>query len=690
MKKNIQSISLFLLITLGLTSCFDVPDEFVAPVWDVDLNVPVSVKKYTLADIIKDDPNFIVEYNDPASLGRITYLHEEELTSTHIDEILKIDEFEADAAHRIEEIKIGEIEPISINAGVEEVFPGLSSGSTQIIPSAQVPFNSNFGLNTAFENATFSNGELLFKVKNNLPVGIELRGFQIINAIDGSVLFSRSSNSSDWIIIAPNDSASVPFSLNNKTVTNNLRFESQIFTPGSENQPVVLPEYSAIEITMEVQEGFAISSAVAVLPVQNKVISENSIAVQSGSQPSQFQRTVLGSGSFDILIDNYFDLDLTLELTIDNLFKADGSIFSSSVTLTPNESGRMISEPDLAGWVLDNNGVASEYISYKLGITIHNSETPRAISVEDSVAIHFSFGKMTLESFIGRVSPSDIEIAPDTFNLNLGNPDEILTFDEIILENPNIILEVISPTTFEIMLNGTISISNGIESNELALNNILIQPAGVTGVELKDFGLEELMNSFSEKFPKNFSFSGTATLNPNYLTGSISGKDSITSNLDFVLPLNAGISGGIITDTVKNNLTDNLHGIEDLNYAVVKLELTNEIPLSLACVGTFNDINGATQLNLPPRPIMPGNKDTIFVDPPRVDYKGNTITAGYRIQELELFGDEVKKFLESPIMTFQVRFVTPPNGTNLPVIFNIKDELNFKISAKASYRVDIN
>jgi hypothetical protein len=122
----------------------------------------------------------------------------------------------------------------------------------------------------------------------------------------------------------------------------------------------------------------------------------------------------------------------------------------------------------------------------------------------------------------------------------------------------------------------------------------------------------------------------------------------------------------------------------------VKLELTNEIPLSLACVGSFNDIEGVTQLKLPPRPIMPANKDTIFVDPPRVDYKGNRITAGYRIQELELFGDEVKKFLESPLMTFQIRLITPPNGTNLPVIFNIQDELNFKISAEASYRVDIN
>jgi hypothetical protein len=113
MKKIKHSILLFLTVSFGLFSCFDVPDEFVAPVWDVDLNIPVSVKKYTLADILKDDPNFIVEYDDPNSLGRITYLHEEELAATHIDETLKIDEFEAEAAQRIEEIKIGEIEPIS-------------------------------------------------------------------------------------------------------------------------------------------------------------------------------------------------------------------------------------------------------------------------------------------------------------------------------------------------------------------------------------------------------------------------------------------------------------------------------------------------------------------------------------------------------------------------------------------------
>jgi hypothetical protein len=688
--KKITNYTLLIFIAFGLNFCIDVPDEFIAPAWDVEVNIPVSTKKYTLADIIKNDPQFVVNNNDPSSLGKITYNQKIEFEKAGLNEGLIFESFDSYTAEKIDEIKIGSIDPITLDMNSEDLLPGASGGTNQIIPPFQVPLNSNFNVSSNFESITFSSGELNFYIYNNLPVEIELHGFDVVNISDGSIVFSQSSNASDWIIIPRYDSVSIPIILDNKTVTGELRFDSQLFSPGSGTEEVPIPTGAAISFKIELKEDFVIRSVIAPLPIQGPIVSQGSIAIQTGDQPTRFQRTVLDTGSFQITVDNHFDLDITLNLSIENLYRANGSQFNRTIALARKEMNKVIELSSMEGWVFDNNGVPTEYLNYGLIITTHDANDPRELAVNDSVILNFSFGDIALRSFIGTITPTLVNIPSSTTELNLGELEETFSFNELAFDNPDIILQVNSPTTFEVLFNGQIEISNGTENNVLYLNDVLLQPSGITNIELQDYGLEEVINSFSNKFPNNYSLSGTATINPNYRLGSIGATDSINGNLDLNLPLTAGIAGGLFVDTVKNTITDDFEDIEKLNYAHLTLELTNEIPISLAFVGTFNDSNGTKVLNLPPRPLYPSNKDTVFVDPPRVDLKGNIISAGYRIQELELFGDEVQKFLSSPLMTFQVKFVTPPKGTNLPVSFNINDELNFKVTAKASYRVDFN
>ncbi len=688
--KKITNYTLLIFIAFGLSSCFDVPDEFIAPAWDVEVNIPVSTKKYTLADIIKNEPNFIVNTNDPTSLGKITYNQNIEFAKAGLNKGLVFESFESYTSQKIDEIKITDIDPITLDIDSEDLLPGASGGTDQNIPPFQVQLNSNFNVSSNFESITFASGELNFKIYNNLPVEIELRGFDVVNTLDGSVVFSRSANASDWIVIPPYDSSAIPISLDNKTVTGQLSFNSQVFSPGSGTEAVPIPTGAALSFTIELNEGFIVRSVIAPLPVQGPIISQSSIAIQTGDQPTKFQRTVLDTGSFRITVDNHFDLDITLNLSIENLYRANGSQFNRTIALARKEMNKVIELSSMEGWVFDNNGVPTEFLNYRLVIDTHDANDPRELAVNDSVSLHFYFGDIALRSFIGTITPTEVEIPSSTSELNLGELEETFSFNELAFDNPDIILQVNSPTTFEVLFNGQIDISNGTENNVLYLNDVLLQPSDITNIELQDYGLEEVINSFSNKFPNSYSLSGTATINPNYRLGSISATDSINGNLDLNLPLTAGIAGGLLIDTVKNTITDDFEDIEKLNYAHLTLELTNEIPISIAFVGTFNDSAGTKVLNLPPRPLYPSNKDTVFVDPPRVDLKGNIISAGYRIQELELFGDEVQKFLSSPFMTFQVRFITPPKGTNIPVSFNINDELNFKVTAKASYRVDFN
>lgn len=49
------------ICTLPLNSCFDVPDEVIMPEWDIDLNVPIINKTYTLKEIIKSQQHILAD-----------------------------------------------------------------------------------------------------------------------------------------------------------------------------------------------------------------------------------------------------------------------------------------------------------------------------------------------------------------------------------------------------------------------------------------------------------------------------------------------------------------------------------------------------------------------------------------------------------------------------------------------------
>ncbi len=48
-------ITLILLLSLTVYSCYELPDNFTLPEWDVDLNIPITHQEYKLEEIIKSD-----------------------------------------------------------------------------------------------------------------------------------------------------------------------------------------------------------------------------------------------------------------------------------------------------------------------------------------------------------------------------------------------------------------------------------------------------------------------------------------------------------------------------------------------------------------------------------------------------------------------------------------------------------
>lgn len=52
---------LVIYVLINFVSCFELPDEIIAPQWQVDLNVPLINKVYKLSDILNDDPHITID-----------------------------------------------------------------------------------------------------------------------------------------------------------------------------------------------------------------------------------------------------------------------------------------------------------------------------------------------------------------------------------------------------------------------------------------------------------------------------------------------------------------------------------------------------------------------------------------------------------------------------------------------------
>ncbi|MHC1737764.1 MAG: hypothetical protein AB9882_07115 [Ignavibacteriaceae bacterium] len=82
-------LTFILMSTLQLSGCFDIPDEFILPEWDVDLNIPMIKRSYQLEEIIKSEDQKYIKLN-PADDSLYYIQSETDTLGTDIKEFVKI------------------------------------------------------------------------------------------------------------------------------------------------------------------------------------------------------------------------------------------------------------------------------------------------------------------------------------------------------------------------------------------------------------------------------------------------------------------------------------------------------------------------------------------------------------------------------------------------------------------------
>ncbi len=667
------------LLSIGLVSCIDIPNDFVAPVWDVTLEVPVVNRSYTLAEAVEKD-SLIKAYDDPDRLGLLYYSDSIDVDAIEIGDNVTFEGFSETISQKLGAVRINNVDPVYTDIAISDWTP-ISPGTSILFPEVENNISKEFTPITAFESATLESGSALITFINKLPVETELRNFKIENSADNSVLIENPDG--DPVTIAAFDSITVTYDLTEKVIRDQLVFVAILYTPGSDGEHIEVPAEAGTTIKAEFSD-LVIRQAKAKFPVQDPFGIDDQISI---GDSIYFESALLKYGSLNLLFDNFIDLNLELELEIENLKRPDGASYSHIINLQRNERNRLVNIPDLGGWRLEAplSGQLTNMLSYSVTVQATESNEVVTLQKDDSVGVNINLGESTFEYFSGRIKPTSYNMEERSFDLNLGEVDNNFGFGEVSFANPGITLDILSSSNVEFELDGILTASNSIDSHSILLENVLINNTSNSQIDLKDFGIKELLNSFSQALPDKFQISGKMTINPNYEIISVSSDDKILIRTGIEIPLNVGIGDGSFSDTLYLDTADSSEAIENINYASLTMELTNSIPISIEVTGLISDTDGTGILNIPPDY---NTIDAFIVPSPSVDENGNIIESGVLTQKFELYGEDARKFLNSPDMLINLKLLTPPVVNTTPVKFRTTDSVHVKLFGTVEYRVD--
>jgi len=677
--ENFKVYLLQLILVILLVGCFDKPDEFIGPTWDTKVNFPVTTKEFELLEIVEKDSSILKSSQDPSTLGLIYFGDTQSVSTITIEDELKLDPFETNFSQSIGSIEINIPLPVESEIGLEDWAPGATGGSLQIFPEQEGNVNIDITGVETVESMEVEEGNLTFRVWNNLPVEIVLRGIRIQNKIDGSVIAERSGdNPSNWITIPGSQFRSIVFPVEGKTITNSLEYIGTIWTAGSNGIPVQIPEESEI-IVLALFEDLVISAATAPLPVQTFNFNQSLVIDDS----TEIEEAIIDQGSAILTANNEMDVSLTADVKFENLFDSDGKLYELSIPLARNEKNKIIDLSNLNGWKVTSAspGVTTDRITYSVEVVTDSTGEVSTIAKNDSVTFKLNFNELVFSSFTGLLKPADIDIEETGFKLDYGDFNEQLEYGEINFKDATFNLNFGSSADIKLLLNGDLFGTNGTSSNFQNTGDIII-PAD----EPVEIDISDLINGFSDALPDSFSMIGSALLNPYYEVGQVSRGDSVYGTIDFEIPLNVGISAGSFKDTFDVDLGDvDKDDINRLNYGEVSFTIRNTVPVALTFTAMILDSMYNEVLALP---IEENNIDYIEVPKPVVSSDGEILSAGEIVQTIILFGDDIKKFLDNPYISVQFNFKTAGDEI-APVKFKTSNKISFDVKAKAEYKVEL-
>lgn len=659
--------------------------EPIAPVWDVELNLPFVNRAYTMKEIVERDTSSLKVRSDTAI---IVYEQEQVLNPVRIENRMTMDAESKTIKTTVGAIKVNSVASINDEIKMTQ-WLNVTPGQQQIVP----PVTNTLVVQdmkkiSSFEVAEFSAGTMSLKIRNeNGAIAMTISRVIIRAAKNytyrGATIAENTRLLTDntTFTINQNQEKILVFPLTGQKLVDSLRVEVLLSSPGSGGNTILIPANPVTRITADFAN-LGIGGVKAIIPQQNPIVKSDVIKIDDSTQYSQIK---FDSGKLDISVKNSVDMPLQVTITVTELKKPDGTNFAQVVNVPAKGTGTF-SLASMKDYTLNSGGVLKNTITYQASAvnTVQPGVTSTVVST-DSIVSSVSMSNLVISTITGRVKPVQLRVVESNIGINLRDLQGKFKFGKIDLADSDIKLFVQKATSFEVRFSGKLRGKNGVNTAELDLP-VTVMGAGLTTMKLDPVKVETFIASFQNELPSSMTVVGVTTLNPNFKEGTANMVDSVygLARLDF--PLHVGITNGSFSDTVAVEFSsDDSSKIANSNTADITMKIENGFAAGVTLGGKFVDADYKYVMNMIPK--NTGNDSIVVIPGATVGADNKVVTAANKEIKIKLVNNDFKNFTRVKYLIFDLKVNTSKPNTS-PVKFYPLDKLKMRAFGKFSYKVD--
>lgn len=677
-KRQILLWLIFISALIFKTGCVDLPKDIVMPKWDVDLNVPIFSKTYTLWDAVKKDTSSLHTYTSGTNAGLLYYSDIKRINPVTVGDNLNVNQFSTSASAAISSIDIATPSAVTTTIYPKDIYSGIVYGSSNIFPAvSSITSSKEFTTSTQFTTIKLETGNLNLKITNNFPFTIVINKLAIKNSSD----YSQLVNDGGIGDLTSGETYTLNYDISGKTIYQTIIVEATIQTNGSGSTPVTLTTGNNLSFTAQLQDYS--------LNYVNAALNANSFSISDTYQfddSTYIQSAVIDKGSVSITANSSIDVALTAVLTIQSLKDASGNYFTQTINLSRKEKNKVITIPSLSNYTIsDPSGGLVNIIQYTLNVTSEATSDYRTIYGTDNVSASINISDLYFKSVTGKIKPTNLTVDETSVDLGLGDLSDDLLVSQIDFENPSIQLKLNKSTDVKINFSGTLTGKSSTQTSTMEIPSTILG-SGETTIALNSASVRTFIKSFSGKLPQTITVKGKAVINPSYETASIANTDSVYGTAEIEFPMKVAVTGGSLRDSSDVDLTDDDRTeMKKVTGGSLILEIQNGIAFDASISARVYDENNNFLMNLPPN--RTPNDTLIHVQAATVNSSGKVSAATSSSVSFSLNQSEVELLTKSKYIISKISFYTSGNNGST-VEFKTSDAITIKAYGSLNYTVE--
>ena len=662
-------------------NCMNKPLSPVAPTWQTNMTAPVSVRSYSLADLVAKDTSL---FGIVPGGTQLVYRTTVQSNLTFVGNLVSLSPVSCSA-----QAQIGAIAINGASFALDVPFPpGFPRGTTTPVPPLTFTSSSLQGKLPGLDSVRLQSGTAELHLRNNLPVPVTVQNQITLMDADGTACGSFDFGSS--ATIQPKTESTASLDLAGKFLTANLSLTGVTLTEPGSAQAVSIPTDSLVVAILVAKNPVVRSAIVTTIPAQaaSKCVNA-SLAIKDSNLVSDLS---VKSGSITIHFQSSVPVNVSFSYSVGELFTPSGSAYTDNIPLPAN--GTFDRTLNLAGYRLHSPGgafISALDVAGTLALSQISGEGQVKIQETDGVTMTLTSTSIVADNVVGVLKPTWVNINA-VLPIKLGDLSKKFKGQVNI---PEANLRLIPQSTIQFPLQLDLKLQAESTGGQM-LSEMDVPQTRMTGalqpIDFVPGDVGKFLSSISGQLPDSLRVQGAVLINPDYVTTSPQSVGSTSwfgGQIQVSFPLTCSLTSGRFSDTASIGDTSGGgaqgHTLVDqktassMNGITLHIVIDNAIPLQVALKFGLLDRGGRLVMLLPQTA-----GDSITIPAPAVS--GGSVQAPAHAERIiTLAGTEVQQFNSAYSLAYNLTLATAGTGA---VEFDSTQKIRISVWAEFSYQVN--